>query len=336
MTDLKLTDLISAQKLQEIQDGFAAVTGMAALTTDENGNPVTRGSNFTDFCMNLTRKCPLGASRCEKCDRDGGQRTMETHRAVAYSCHAGLVDFAAPIMLNGKMIGSFIGGQVLTSPPDEFAFRQTAKELGINQDRYVQAVNRVKILPRKQIDDAADFLSTIARLISESAYDAYISRSSSDVLSKRSSSVFEKINDSLEVIESLKSNIEELSKAFDALENITGKSAAEVSNTTDTVTQIENVALNTKILGFNASIEAAMAGEAGQGFTVIAQEVRALAETSQDAADEIHHSMEHIQSFTGDMSKQIKETEEIIRKSLDGLEQFSNKLNEIKELYNDN
>ena len=56
MLDVKLTDLIDVATLQEIQDGFARLTGMAALTTDEKGVAVTQGSNFTDFCMNYTRQ----------------------------------------------------------------------------------------------------------------------------------------------------------------------------------------------------------------------------------------------------------------------------------------
>ena len=117
MADVKLTDLIDVNTLQEIQDGFARLTGMAALTTDERGNAVTQRSNFTDFCMNYTRQSSLGCSRCERCDKEGGEQTMRTGRAAAYFCHAGLVDFAAPIMLNGTFIGSFIGGQVLTKSP---------------------------------------------------------------------------------------------------------------------------------------------------------------------------------------------------------------------------
>ena len=69
MASVKLTDLIDVATLQEIQDGFANLTGMAALTTDENGNAVTKGSNFTDFCMHYTRQSPVGCSRCENCDK---------------------------------------------------------------------------------------------------------------------------------------------------------------------------------------------------------------------------------------------------------------------------
>ena len=66
MKELVLTDLIDVGILQQIQDGFSDFTGMAALTADAQGVAVTEGSRFTDFCMELTRKSPLGCKRCEQ------------------------------------------------------------------------------------------------------------------------------------------------------------------------------------------------------------------------------------------------------------------------------
>ncbi|MCH5196562.1 MAG: PocR ligand-binding domain-containing protein [Oscillospiraceae bacterium] len=167
---LHLTELIDVNILQQLQDAFSAMTGMAALTTDADGNPVTEGSNFTDFCMHYTRKSELGHSRCEQCDKHGAEITLESGKACTYYCHAGLVDYAAPIMANGVMVGSFIGGQILTSPPELDKFREIAKELDIDPDEYVEAVKKVKIIDKAKVDKAADSLETIANTLSDLAY----------------------------------------------------------------------------------------------------------------------------------------------------------------------
>ena len=115
---LKLTDLIDANMLQKIQDAFSDMTGMAALTTDVNGVAVTEGSNFSDFCMKYTRASVLGCARCEQCDRKGAELALDSGKPVIYFCHAGLMEYAAPIMADGELVGCIVGGQVLTEPMD--------------------------------------------------------------------------------------------------------------------------------------------------------------------------------------------------------------------------
>lgn len=173
MTQFQLRDLIDVAVLQEIQDGFSKYTKMAALTTEADGTPITIGSGFSDFCMNLTRKSELGCKRCEECDKNGALQTLQNGKPSVYSCHAGLVDFAAPIMVEGKFFGSFIGGQVRTEPVNEMEMTKRAVELGIDPKAYVEAAKKTPLLEREEIEQAAEFLASIAKVLSEMAYRNY-------------------------------------------------------------------------------------------------------------------------------------------------------------------
>ena len=172
--DLNLTDLIDVKTLQMVQDSFAKLTGFAALTTDKNGVAVTEGSNFTDFCMKYTRQSPIGKMRCEQCDKRGAELALREGASCTYYCHAGLVDFAAPIMAGDEMVGCFIGGQILPEPADEAHIRDVALELMIDPDEYVEAVRRTNIVDKNIIDKNAECLYTFASVLSHMAYSCYV------------------------------------------------------------------------------------------------------------------------------------------------------------------
>lgn len=174
MKEIKLTALIPPDLLQQFQDGFSEFTGMASLITDENGVPVTVGSGFTDFCTNLTRKSPIGCKRCEQCDKNGALQTFRNKKPTVYRCHAGLIDYASPIMVDGKVIGSFIGGQVRTEPIDREVMTAIANDMQIDPEVYISAAEKTTILPAKTIEKAADFLYQMAHLLSELAYTNYL------------------------------------------------------------------------------------------------------------------------------------------------------------------
>ncbi|MBD5097099.1 MAG: hypothetical protein HDT40_08930 [Lachnospiraceae bacterium] len=166
----KLTDLIDVDILQKIQDGFSELTGMAALITDEEGVPVTTGSNFCDYCKKYTRMSEIGRINCEECDKQGALVTLKEGRPFIYSCHAGLYDYAVPILLEDRVIGSFAGGQVLTRPLDKDFVRRTAVCLGIDEEEYIEAAESILIKSKDEIHTAANLLYYIGNVISDMAY----------------------------------------------------------------------------------------------------------------------------------------------------------------------
>ena len=170
-----LTDLIDVELLQKIQDEFSKYTGMAALTTDADGNPLTEGSAFTDFCMKYTRQSELGYKRCVASDKNAAVMALESGEPVVYVCHAGLADFASPIMLGNKLLGCFLGGQVrISSKIDEEALKETAKELGIRYESYYEAMENTNVIGKKELKKSAKFLGIVANVLSEMAFQNYM------------------------------------------------------------------------------------------------------------------------------------------------------------------
>lgn len=170
---LLLTDLIDVNTLQMIHDAFEEVTGVVIGISDANGVNITKDNNSTDFCLNYNKKSPIGRARCENCDRKGTELALKMGQSVTYHCHAGLIDFAAPILAHNEMIGCITGGQVRVEELDEAQLRRTAEEIQVDPDAYVEAAKRIPYSSEEQLKRNTNFLYKMSTIISEMAYDRY-------------------------------------------------------------------------------------------------------------------------------------------------------------------
>ncbi len=248
---MELAEIVDVKELQRVQDLFSQATGMAAVTVDLNGNFVTKPSNFTDFCMKYTRESPVGAQRCAKCDAEG---------KGAYFCHAGLMDFAEPIIIDGVQYGNALGGQVLPREPDLEQFRQVARELGIPENEYIAALKKVNVRPEESIRAAAGLLQELIR-------NMVMLRIASE--SGSGMSVLE----------------EEIEGMLDRSRDISSKTH-----------DLKKVSTQQKLLSINAAIEAGRAGDAGKGFRIVANQMGELAESSTDIYETIMTDSEEIRA----------------------------------------
>jgi len=257
---MKIQDFCDMKKFEEILKNWATSTGLAAVAVGTDGKYISECYNFTDFCTGLTRASEEGAKRCEKCDKEG---------EGVYSCHAGLVDFAIPVTLeDGTELGRIIGGQVLPKNPDEEAFRATARELGINEDRYIKALAKVNVKSQKEVEASAALLSDVVNMFVRASYES----------SK---------ND----------------RILDGLKDSIADAATQIESANASVKQIDAFSNRQKILALNAAIEAARAGEAGKGFAVVAEEVQKLAQGMAAASASIKSELEAITKIITNLNK---------------------------------
>jgi twitching motility protein PilJ len=101
------------------------------------------------------------------------------------------------------------------------------------------------------------------------------------------------VQDTIGGMNSIRDNIQETSKRIKRL----GESSQEIGEITELISDITE---QTNVLALNAAIQAASAGEAGRGFSVVAEEVQRLAERSGDATRQIAALVKTIQTDTQD------------------------------------
>jgi methyl-accepting chemotaxis protein len=120
--------------------------------------------------------------------------------------------------------------------------------------------------------------------------------------------------------EELSSSIAEIARQVAHSTAITGKAVEDARRTDgivraladsaqkigDVVDLISNIASQTNLLALNATIEAARAGESGRGFAVVATEVKALAQQTATATDDIGNQVKQIQNATHEAVEAIR------------------------------
>jgi ligand-binding sensor protein len=266
--------------LQYFLDNFAMGMNCAAVAVNRAGEEITKPSSFRDFCSNYIHSTALGVSKCAACNSKMGSESLRLGKPYVAGCHAGLIDFAAPIIVNGEHIGSILGGQILASPPNKGTIDNVAKELGLSSENLWEAATRIDIVPQKNIDAASEVLFTIANTLAQNGYN----RIEIELLSSTLAENFIQLSQTIE-------SLSESAQCITANQQVLGEEIGGIGSVTQEISNvlqlIKQVATKTQMIGLNASIEAARIGNEGRGFAVVAKEIQTLSESSKKTAMQI-------------------------------------------------
>ena len=145
----------------------------------------------------------------------------------------------------------------------------------------------------REIQQASASVLTMAESINEVAQNAAQSAKVAEAQLAAAALGGTAVQDQISGMNDIRSQIQETSKRIKRL----GESSLEIG---EIVELISDITEQTNVLALNAAIQAASAGEAGRGFTVVAEEVQRLAERSGEATKQIDAIVKTIQADTQD------------------------------------
>ncbi len=130
------------------------------------------------------------------------------------------------------------------------------------------------------------------------------------------------VHEVVDTIEGLAQQVEQGAERTRALN-------AETDSVTKVLDVIREVAEQTNLLALNAAIEAARAGESGRGFAVVAEEVRGLAQRTQESTGEIQSIVERLQEGAREAAEQMEASRGTARTSVEEAARAGDSLSEI-------
>lgn len=130
----------------------------------------------------------------------------------------------------------------------------------------------------------------------------------------------------LHEVNELKENVLEDTRYMNGKIELLVDLATEVGKIVESVQAIAN---QTNLLALNAAIEAARAGEQGKGFSVVADEVRNL-------ADDTKKNLDGMRSFVDKIHMAANEGKESMKRTIDSTDQMSNKIDSVSETIGEN
>ncbi|PKM87600.1 MAG: methyl-accepting chemotaxis protein [Firmicutes bacterium HGW-Firmicutes-12] len=248
--------------------------------------------------------------------------------------------------------------KIITKSTDELG--QLATSLNKMQDNFIQMLKEI-MNSAQQLNHASQEISSGTEQSSQAANQVaeaimLVAKAAENQMTavSESSAIVEQISAGIQQIAATSTTVAEASdqtvKSAQEGEQVIGTVIRQMTNIENTVTGLEQVvtklgerskeigqivdtisgiAGQTNLLALNAAIEAARAGEQGRGFAVVAEEVRKLAEQSQEAAKQIADLIGDIQSETdkavismNEGTKEVRIGSEVVNKAGDSFQKI--------------
>lgn len=173
LNEFDLEGIIDISDLKRILNSFVLATGLGAIYVNASGESTIVPDAYEGYCpyCKIIRSDPEGQKRCTESMNKAGKLAAQLGEPYINRCHAGLIEFAAPIMFKDIYLGSISCGPVLMWDWDEVAvqeFLKMTEDLDINREALLVESRKIRVLTGRDVQASAELLFITANHIAKS------------------------------------------------------------------------------------------------------------------------------------------------------------------------
>lgn len=177
-TRKKLLNFVDIKTLKEILNAFTMATNLTANIVDVEGKSIFSRNDAQKCCKfcRLIYSYEKGLERCQGAYKRAGKQSALMGKPYIFRCPSGLIEWAAPIIVNGEHLGNIICGQVLMWEPEEFFWlelREMNKAITSDFQELFKAVEELPIISGEKVEAASYMLYVLANYIMKSGWENY-------------------------------------------------------------------------------------------------------------------------------------------------------------------
>lgn len=171
MVEMKFEDIFDVDEMEKLMESLSKSFEVGMGIRTPKGDRLISDIHFCDFCSGIVQKSVIGRKQCEESDLILSANT-EGDIHICRCRSAGLIDAGIKLTVGGIHIATILVGQIRLRENDlsEEEYRRIAGSLNIDEEAYLEGINKIPVVSRQKFESILSSLQIIANQLSRLGY----------------------------------------------------------------------------------------------------------------------------------------------------------------------